>query len=113
MYSRNLSDLNEFPLSFKFCIEELTNVSDRYKKFGYNTVYAFFQGKIDYFDGEWVGWAGHGEGNETLASVKGKNLYDVKIVKSCSKSKSKPLSQQTPKSNKNEQGLKVGGRSPF
>ena len=75
MYSRNLRDLHESPLSFKFCIKELRNASDRYQKFGYNSVYAFFQGKIDYFDGEWVGWAGHGEGNETLASVEGWTLY--------------------------------------
>ena len=72
VYSRDLRDLHEFPLSFKFCIKELTNGSDRYQKFGYNSVYAFFQGKIDFFHGEWVGWAGHGEGNETLASVQGK-----------------------------------------
>ena len=80
MYSRNLRDLHEFPLSFKFCIKELRNASDRYHKFGYNSVYAFFQGKIDYFDGEWVGWAGHGEGNETLASVRGRELY---LISTC------------------------------
>ena len=71
VYSRNLKDLQEFPLSFTLCAKELINISDRYRKFGYNDAYAFFQGRKDYFHGEWFGWAGHGEGEETLASVEG------------------------------------------
>ena len=71
VHSRLLKDLHEFPLSFKFCARELKNVSDRYRKFGYNSAYAFFQGRKDFFQGEWFGWAGHSEENVTLASVKG------------------------------------------
>ena len=63
-------------MSFKFCIKELTNGSERYQKFGYNSVYAFFQGKKNLKGSEWVGWAGHGEGNETLASVQGRTFIE-------------------------------------
>ena len=75
VYSRNLKDLDEFPLSFKICARELTNMTHRYKEFGYNDVYAFFQGRKNYGSGEWFGWAGHGEGNETLTSVIGRNCF--------------------------------------
>ena len=74
VYSKKLQDLDEFPLSFKLCARELVNISDRYRKFGYNDVYAFFQGRKSYWQGEWFGWAGHGEGNETLASVIGRKF---------------------------------------
>ena len=74
VYSKDLQDLDEFPLSFKLCARELTNITHRYKKFGYNDIYAFFQGRRNYRgSGKWFGWAGHGEGNETLASVIGRN----------------------------------------
>ena len=73
VYSRNLKDLDQFPLSFKLCARELVNISDRYRKFGYNDVYAFFQGRRSYWRGKWFGWAGHDEGNETLTSVIGRN----------------------------------------
>ena len=72
VYSRNLKDLDEFPLSFKLCARELTNITDRYKEFGYGGVYAFFQGSRGFFGGKWFGWAGHGEKNKTLASVVGR-----------------------------------------
>ena len=72
VYSRNLKDLDEFPLSFKLCARELTNITDRYKEFGYGGVYAFFQGSRGFFGGKWFGWAGHGEENKTLASVVGR-----------------------------------------
>ena len=72
IYSRNLKDLDEFPLSFKLCARELTNITDRYKEFGYRNVYAFFQGRKVFHEGKWFGWAGHGVGNETLASVVGR-----------------------------------------
>ena len=73
VYSRNLKDLQQFPLSFKLCAKELTNGSERYRKFGYNNVYAFYQGRKKFLRGNWFGWAGHGDGNETLATVKGRN----------------------------------------
>ena len=79
VYSRDLKDLDEFPLSFKLCARELTNISDRYKEFGYSSVYAFFQGRKRFLGGEWFGWAGHDERNETLASVAGKNFKMLMI----------------------------------
>ena len=75
VYSKNLQDLDEFPLSFKLCAKELTNITHPYRKLGYNSVYAFFQGSRRFWEGEWFGWAGHGEGNETLASVIGRNKF--------------------------------------
>ena len=63
-----------YPLNY-ICARELVNISDRYRKFGYDDVYAFFQGRKSYLKGEWFGWAGHGGGNETLASVIGKNCF--------------------------------------
>ena len=78
VYSRNLKDLDEFPLSFKLCARELSNVSDRYRNFGYHDVYAFFQGRTNFFQGKWFGWAGHdGSGNKTLASVIGKKSEEI------------------------------------
>ena len=67
--------MEQFPLSFKLCAKEITNISDRYKQFGYTTVYAFYQGRKRFLRGKWFGWAGHGEGNQTLASVRGKNKF--------------------------------------
>ena len=79
VYSKNLQDLDEFPISFKLCARELTNMTGRYREFGYNDVYAFFQGRRGFFAGKWFGWAGHGEGNKTLASVIGRNFKKLRF----------------------------------
>ena len=69
IYNRNLSEV-DFPLSFKLCLFEQTNASDRYLNIGYSNVYWFFEGKSMF--GEHFGWKGHSENNETLGSVQGK-----------------------------------------
>ena len=79
VYSKNLQDLDEFPISFKLCATELTNKTDRYKEFGYNDVYAFFQGRKRFGAGRWFGWAGHGEGNKTMASVIGGHFKKLRF----------------------------------
>ena len=79
VYSKNLQDLDEFPLSFKLCARELSNITDRYREFGYNNVWSFFQGRRRFTAGKWFGWAGHGEGNKTLASVIGGHFKKLRF----------------------------------
>ena len=69
IYNRNLSEV-DFPLSFKLCLFEQRNASDRYLNIGYSNVYWFFEGKSMFAD--YFGWNGHAENNETLGSVQGK-----------------------------------------
>ena len=76
--SRDLMDLNRFPLSFKLCVKEHNKIKDRYRKYGYNNVNSFFQGRKRYFAGKWFGWAGHhGSGNETLGPVEGSTVLKI------------------------------------
>ena len=44
------------------------------------SIYAFFQGRKDFFHGDWVGWGGHGEGNTTLASVQGRTFIEYLLM---------------------------------
>ena len=69
LFTKSFNDLDGFPISFKVCVRELTNQHDRYKKFGYDSVWAFYRG-IANDEGTWVGWAGH-EDNSSMTSVKG------------------------------------------
>ena len=80
VYLRNLSDLMKFPVSFKLCAEEKINPTARYKKYGYENVVAFFQGRPDMY-GNWFGWAGHRNGNETLGKVTGKRSTVFFVLK--------------------------------
>ena len=72
VFSKDLRNVKDFPLSFKLCAEEQTNMRERYRKFGYDSIYAFYQGRQSLGHGTWFGWAGHGNGNVTLGTVLGK-----------------------------------------
>ena len=72
VFSEDLRNIKDFPLSFKLCAEEETNMEERYRKFGYQNIQAFYQGRQKMEHGNWFGWAGHGNGNETLGTVLGK-----------------------------------------
>ena len=72
IYNRNLSEV-DFPLSFKLCLFEQRNTSDRYLNIGYSNVYWFFEGKSK--NGEVFGWNGHSNYNQTIGSVQGKNKH--------------------------------------
>ena len=67
-YTKDFNELDEFPISFKLCVSELTNPHNRYQKFGYDSIWSFFKGRAD--DGVWVGWTGHN--NSTKRSVRGR-----------------------------------------
>ena len=74
VFSKHLRNVQDFPLSFKLCAEEQTNMQELYRKFGYDSIYAFYQGRQRLNRGTWFGWAGHGNGNETLGTVLGKKV---------------------------------------
>ena len=73
LYRKNFSDLNMFPLNFKICVKELVNPNKRYNKFGYENIYAFYQGtSMQNVNRTWVGWAGHGKNHSIISNVEGK-----------------------------------------
>ena len=69
-YTKDLSQLDSFPISFKLCVKELTNPSERYRKVGYADVWDFHKGLTD-SSGSWVGWAGNKTGTSNRSSVEG------------------------------------------
>ena len=69
IYNRNLSEI-DFPLSFKLCLYEQSDGSDRYLNIGYFNVYWFFEGRSMF--GEILGWNGHLKHNQTIGSVQGR-----------------------------------------
>ena len=72
LYSKDVNELDSFPISFKICVKELENPSERYKKVGYSTVWNFFKGLPD-SSGSLVGWSGNNTGNTSRTSVEGTN----------------------------------------
>ena len=72
LYSKNIDELDVFPISFKFCVKELVNPSERYKKIGYKNVWNFYKGLLD-SSGSLVGWCGNRTCN-TRTSVEGTDL---------------------------------------
>ena len=72
-YRKKFSDLDSFPLNFKICVKELTNPNNRYSKFGYKDIWAFYRGTDgEEVNGTWVGWAGHTKTNSTISNAEGK-----------------------------------------
>ena len=69
VYSNNLNQIN-FPLTFKLCVTEQENVTERYTKMGYPSEYSFFTGK-SIFDEEIIGWGGHSLNGSSLHHVLG------------------------------------------
>ena len=70
LYSKDINELDVFPISFKLCVKELENPLERYKKVGYSNVWDFYKGLPD-SSGSWVGWSGNNTGNNTRTSVEG------------------------------------------
>ena len=73
LYSKNIDEFDVFPISFKFCVKELENPLERYRKVGYANAWDFFKGITD-SSGSWVGWSGNNTGNTTRTSVEGTNV---------------------------------------
>ena len=72
-YLKDVNELDSFPITFKICVKELENPSERYKKVGYSGVWGFYSGLAD-SSGSLVGWSGNNTGN-TRTSVEGTDLY--------------------------------------
>ena len=69
LYTKSFKEMDEFPISFKLCVSELTNSHNRYKRFGYDSIWSFYKGVAN-DEGKWVGWSGHKD-NSTITSVRG------------------------------------------
>ena len=67
IYTKDLSTFDSFPLKFKICVKEKSNPRNRYRKFGYDDIWAFYQGTNSLFGfGTWVGWGGHTKPNKSV-----------------------------------------------
>ena len=73
VFSKGLKEIN-FPLSFKLCVTEKENFTERYKKIGYSDEHSFFTGKSK-FDNEVIGWGGHSQNGSTLHHIQGLGGY--------------------------------------
>ena len=72
IYTQNVDQFDLFPISFKFCVKELTNPHYRYQKLGYNSIWSFYKGVIDTSGTlPFVGWAGYNENKSTTQTVQG------------------------------------------
>ena len=69
-YNKELKDI-DFPVSFMICIDEQNSSSKKFKEFGYNDSYAFFNGE-SMFNTSLIGWSGHTINGSTFESVEGK-----------------------------------------
>ena len=78
LYSKDVDELDEFPISFKFCVKELENPFERYKKVGYAHIWDFYKGLTD-SSGSWVGWSGNKTGR-TRTSVEGTNFISFTLL---------------------------------
>ena len=72
LYTKDINELDSFPISFKVCVKELVNSSERYEKLGYSNVWDFYKGLKD-SSGSLVGWSGNKTGNKGT-SVEGTNV---------------------------------------
>ena len=75
LYKKDVNELDSFPISFKICVKELENPSERYEKVGYSTLWNFYKGIPD-FSGSWVGWSGNKTGN-TRTTAEGTDFYHL------------------------------------
>ena len=69
VYSKDLNQIS-FPLTFKICVTEQENFTERYTKMGYANELSFFAGK-SIFDEELMGWGGHSQNGSSLYHVLG------------------------------------------
>ena len=70
VYEEDLKQI-DFPLSFKICVTEQENSTERYKRIGYADEYEFFMGK-SMFEENVVGWGGHSQNGSSLYHIQGK-----------------------------------------
>ena len=70
-YKKDLKEI-DFPIAFKFCIEEKNNhkSNEKYRHLGYNDLFYFYYGR-SMFNDSIVGWAGHTKNGSTIGSVEG------------------------------------------
>ena len=68
----------DFPLTFRLCVSEINNSSDRYRRVGYLDHFNFFFGKSMY-NSSLYGWSGHTENGSTIANVEGKKRHFLRI----------------------------------
>ena len=69
-YKKELKDI-DFPVSFVICIDEHNDTNKKFREFGYNDSYAFFNGESR-FNSSIIGWSGHTMNGSTFESVEGK-----------------------------------------
>ena len=69
VYEKHLNEI-EFPLSFLVCVNDLVNMTGRYKRLGYSNEWGFFTGKSRYNESIY-GWGGHTENGSSYGSVEG------------------------------------------
>ena len=69
VYEHDLKQI-DFPLSFKLCVTEQENSTERYRRMGYADEYRFFAGKSR-FEEEVIGWSGHSQNGSTLFNIQG------------------------------------------
>ena len=60
----------DFPVSFKMCLTEHVNATERYKRIGYLDEFSFFWGRSR-FNNSLIGWRGHTEEGLTYGSMEG------------------------------------------
>ena len=68
-YSKDLKDI-DFPISFKLCVGERENATDKFRRLGYTNEMDFYHGRSR-FNETILGWNGHTESVSTLGSIEG------------------------------------------
>ena len=69
-YSKDLKDI-EFPISFKLCVGERENATDKFRRLGYTNEMDFYHGRSR-FNETILGWNGHTETMSTVGSIEGR-----------------------------------------
>ena len=69
VYQKDLKQI-DFPLSFKLCVTEQENATERYVKMGYADENYFFAGQSLFEEGI-IGWGGHNKNGTTLHHIRG------------------------------------------
>ena len=69
VYRKNIEDFEEFPITFKICVEETNNI-ERYMKVGYAGFNKLYTGKSAY-NSTTFGWHGHMQNGSTYAFTEG------------------------------------------
>ena len=76
-YKKELKDI-DFPVSFMVCLNEPNKTNGKFRDFGYNDLYAFFNGE-SMFNSSIIGWSGHKRNGLTFESVEGKYYTSLSL----------------------------------